>query len=111
VHVVDLAQARLGSMSPASIISTVALSAPVGCTNLPLDSGESCQHQASITLAPGSGTAFVLGPRALAVVPLPLEVTAQSAQVKPRRAEPASARAARSAKTVNRPLGIRPNKP
>jgi hypothetical protein len=86
LRVVDLDQALLTSFSPASIVSTIALDAPVGCTTLPLAIGESCQHSASITLSPGSGSAFILGPRAVAAVALPANISVQSATAtKPKR--------------------------
>jgi hypothetical protein len=85
LRVVDLDQALLTSFSPASIASNIALTAPVGCTTLPLGSGESCQHSASITLAPGSSSVFILGPRAVAAVALPASIAVQDAAATKRK--------------------------
>jgi hypothetical protein len=51
-------------------VATVALPDAVGCTTA-LAVGEACEHQAHVLTAPGDNSAFVLGPRGVAVVPLP----------------------------------------
>lgn len=75
--VVDLANAVSNGVAAAPVIAEIALAQPVGCTVAPV-TGEACQHAASIALAPGEGTAFVLGPRGVAALPLPAAVAALS---------------------------------
>lgn len=69
--VVDLSQSPL---STGAIVDTIALASPVGCTAAMLADGETCLHQAAIVVAPGSASAFVLGPRGVAAVALPAGV-------------------------------------
>ena len=104
LRVVDLSQAPATALAPSAVVAVQALSSPVGCTTTPLASGESCQHTASITLAPGSGTAFILGPRGIAAVPLPSNVAVQTASA---TAAPRSAKAqgSRVSSVVSRPVG------
>lgn len=72
--VVDLNDAATAGVGAAPVIATIALPQAVGCTAA-LVAGETCQHTASIGVAPGDGTAFVLGPRGVAAVPLPAAVS------------------------------------
>jgi len=69
--VVDMSQAPTVPLAAAPVVAAIALADAVGCTSATLAAGESCAHTASVTLSPGSGSAFVLGPRGLAAVPLP----------------------------------------
>ena len=75
--VVDLGNAAATGVGSAPLLASVALPSAVGCTAAP-EAGETCQHLASITVAPGNGTAFVLGPRGIAAVPLPAAVVEAS---------------------------------
>ncbi|GAA0746133.1 hypothetical protein GCM10009107_13290 [Ideonella azotifigens] len=56
-----------------TVVSRLALPAAVGCTAA-LAAGESCQHGASITVAPGDRSVFVVGPRGVVAMSLPDEV-------------------------------------
>jgi hypothetical protein len=84
----------------------------VGCTSTTLATGETCQHTASITLAPGSDSAFVLGPRGVAAVALPAGVavmTAASAHpVASEQLRPMSDRPMQDQLRVMRPVGVLP---
>jgi len=77
--VVDLSQVPTTPLASAPIVATIALADAVGCTTTPLATGETCTHNASVTLSPGSGSAFVLGPRGLAAVSLPTSVMVMTA--------------------------------
>lgn len=67
---VDLSAAAGGGLSAATpVVERLALSDAVGC-NTTLQAGETCAHQAQVVMAPGDATAFVLGPRGVAAVPL-----------------------------------------
>jgi hypothetical protein len=72
--VIDMNLAGSAGVGAAPLIATIALPQAVGCTGA-LASGETCQHTASISIAPGDGTAFILGPRGVVAVPLPTAVT------------------------------------
>jgi hypothetical protein len=74
VWVIDLNTVSTTGIATAPVIAAIALPQAVGCTDV-LAAGETCQHNASISVAPGDGTAFVLGPRGVATVPLPVAVT------------------------------------
>jgi hypothetical protein len=99
--VVDMQAVPQTPMASAPVVATLALGDAAGCTTT-LVPGETCRHMASVTLAPGGGSAFVLGPRGLAAVPLPASV-----DVMPATAERARAAAARGrpAKQPMRTLG------
>ena len=72
--VVDLTNvAPPSGVATAPVVATIALPSAVGCTAAPV-AGETCLHTASVTVAPGDGTAFVLGPRGVLAVPLPAAV-------------------------------------
>ena len=75
IWVVDLNDVASAGVSSAPVVATIAMPDAVGCTGV-LTTGEACQHTASILIAPGDGTAFVLGPRGVASIPLPVSVTA-----------------------------------
>lgn len=72
--VVDLNNAAAAGVGSAPVLATIALPNAVGCTS-DFVQGEACEHQASISVAPGDGTAFLIGPRGIAAVPLPAGVT------------------------------------
>ena len=74
VWVIDLDTVATTGIANAPVIAAIALPQAVGCTDV-LAAGESCQHTASISVAPGDATAFVLGPRGVAAVPLPAAVS------------------------------------
>lgn len=76
--IVDLQALPFTPLTPTSVVATLALAEAVGCTGA-LVPGETCRHMASVTLAPGGGSAFVLGPRGLAAVPLPTSVDVRPA--------------------------------
>ena len=70
----ELAVVELGTLPQApSLLTSIAMSAPVGCGS-PRAAGETCVHEASLTLDPKSGMVLVLGPRGAEVVPLPTVV-------------------------------------
>jgi hypothetical protein len=86
-------------VSASPIVSALPLPSAVGCTAA-FASGETCQHVASVSVAPGDGTAFVVGPRGVAAVGLPTSVTSAqplSTRVRPQsaNAEPVAARPVR----------------
>ncbi|MEY2689965.1 MAG: hypothetical protein RL375_4165, partial [Pseudomonadota bacterium] len=108
LRVVDLDQALLTSFSSTSVVSTIALDAPVGCTTLPLASGESCQHSASISLAPGSSSAFILGPRAVVAVALPASIAVQNAATTKRKRLDTKLHHLPQRTPLKRPLGAVP---
>jgi hypothetical protein len=67
--IVDLRSVSAGSVPTAPVLATVAVP-PLGCTATFTD-GETCMHTVAISVAPGDRTAFLIGPRGLAAVPLP----------------------------------------
>ncbi|MEP6739034.1 MAG: hypothetical protein ABJA61_01560 [Caldimonas sp.] len=72
--VLDLNNAASSGVATAPVVAAIAMPSAVGCTDVPV-AGETCQHGASIAVAPGDGTAFVLGPRGVVALPLPVGVT------------------------------------
>jgi hypothetical protein len=66
--IVDLRSVSAGSVPTAPVLATVAVP-PLGCTATFTD-GETCMHTVAISVAPGDRTAFLIGPRGLAAVPL-----------------------------------------
>lgn len=73
--------ALAGSTAPPAQID---LPDAVGCNVLPQASGESCVHTAQLLIAPGDRAAFVLGPRGIAAVPLPIPVAVSAAKPRER---------------------------
>lgn len=70
----------LSDVAPGTrVLGDVVLPDAVGCTSATPAPGEACAHRALITLSADGGSAFVLGPRGIAAVPLPDSVTAFSA--------------------------------
>lgn len=61
------------------VIGDVPLPDAVGCTSGAPAPGEACEHRAMITLSADGGSAFVLGPRGIAAVPLPDSVSTANA--------------------------------
>lgn len=81
---VDLsAMTTTGLTAGTPVVGRHALADAVGC-NGALQGAESCTHEAQVVVAPGDGSAFVLGPRGVAALPLPATVSAARA-VGPRR--------------------------
>jgi hypothetical protein len=112
LRVVDTSQAPTTPLTSADVVATINLSDAVGCTAPTLAAGETCQHTASITLAPGSDSAFILGPRGIAAVPLPANVAVPTAAVAIRPGVVAESRAPQVAGPLLRPLGtLRPGTP
>ena len=105
---VDMSQVPATPLASAPVVATIALTDAVGCTAAPLAPGETCAHSASVTLSPGSGSAFVLGPRALAAVPLPSSVVVMTAAAHGAASpQPRSADTPRPSSTrIARPIGI-----
>jgi hypothetical protein len=89
ISVIDLR----GSFMPNSVLSTQAMTAPVGCGS-PRAVGETCMHQASLAVDPQSRMVLVLGPRGVEVVALPDAVrratSASASRVKALPEPPAS---------------------
>jgi hypothetical protein len=108
VWVVDLSQLPATPLTSSAIVATIALSSPVGCTSSTLATGETCQHNASITVAPGSGSAFVLGPRGVAAVALPASVEVMTAEAR-RPMAAGQMRQVLDQSPVTRPLGVLPS--
>jgi hypothetical protein len=79
IAVVELATGPL----TARLLSTIAMSAPVGCGS-PRASGETCSHEASLTIDPRSRMVLVLGPRGVEVVALPEAVRSAGAATRER---------------------------
>ncbi|HWS68995.1 MAG TPA: hypothetical protein VN325_40010 [Steroidobacteraceae bacterium] len=78
-------------------------------TSSTLATGETCQHTASITLAPGSDSAFVLGPRGVAAVALPPSVAVMNASAAAARPAVAGQVGQRQDQLrLMRPLGVLP---
>jgi hypothetical protein len=70
---------------PAPVIHTIALAAPLGC-GVPRAAGEECRHSAHIVVDGAGLGAYLVGPRAVAVVPLPAGLaTGQRARPQPGR--------------------------
>lgn len=61
------------------VVATLSLPSAVGCT-VAFVEGETCEHTASVSVAPGDGTAFVMGPRGVAALGLPASVTSAQPQ-------------------------------
>ncbi|MBC7957423.1 MAG: hypothetical protein H7Y33_16335 [Cytophagales bacterium] len=101
--VVDLNNAAVAGVSSAPVLAAIALPNAVGCTSAFVQ-GEACDHQASISVAPGDGTAFLIGPRGIAVVPLPTEVTSAQPLADTRR----SRANAKGATPAHRPATLPP---
>lgn len=80
--IVDVSKAWSNHVFP--VIGSIALPDAVGCTG-PLAVDETCRHVAHVEVPSGAGSAFVLGPRGIAVVALP-DVVATSIQAAPSRA-------------------------
>lgn len=57
------------------VVATLPLSDAVGCTAQRV-SGEPCRHTGLVTIAEGTASAFVVGPHAIAALPLPAAVAA-----------------------------------
>lgn len=100
--VLDLNNAAMAGASSAPVLAAIALPDAVGCTSA-FAPGETCEHQASISVAPGDGTAFLVGPRGIAAVPLPAAVTSAqplSATRRPRASASSAAPAQRPAELL-----------
>ena len=83
--VVDMASVPATPLASAPIVATIALPDAVGCTG-PLGAGQTCRHVASVTVAAGGGSAFVLGPRGIAAVALPAAMVVAPEAVRGSRA-------------------------
>ncbi len=68
--VVDLNHAATAGVGSAPVLAAIDLPNALGCTSAFVP-GETCEHRTSISLAQGDGTAFLIGPRGIAAVPLP----------------------------------------
>ena len=101
----EIAVVDLGAFAQApTLLTSVSMSAPVGCGS-PRAAGETCQHEASLTLDPTSGMVLVLGPRGAEVVPLPAAVRIASATGRARaEALPSSSRKVLPARAASRVL-------
>lgn len=75
VWVVDLRTLGVPGLTSAAVLASIALPQPVGCSTA-LATGETCLHEASLTVAPGQQSVFVIGPRGVAAVPLPATTVA-----------------------------------
>jgi hypothetical protein len=82
VWLFDLSDAASQGIASAPLLDRLALPDAVGCTTA-LQTGESCEHVASVTVAEGDQSAFVLGPRGVAALPLPLALLAANSAAKP----------------------------
>jgi hypothetical protein len=71
VWVFDITDATSQGVALAPLLDRLVLADAVGCTTT-LQANESCEHLASVTVAEGDQSAFVLGPRGVAAVPLPV---------------------------------------
>jgi hypothetical protein len=100
--VLDLSNAAVAGVAAADVVATLSMPNAVGCTEA-LVAGETCQHTASISMAPGNGTAFVLGQRGVAAMPLPESVSAAQAQ-SARKAIAGARQTGRPSGTVRLPL-------
>lgn len=69
--VIDASHIYSSDWGDAPILGRIPLPDAVGCTSTSLASGETCRHQAVITMDPSGLTAFITGPRGVAAVPLP----------------------------------------
>lgn len=105
VWIVDLASVASTGITHAPLLDTVSLPQPVGCTDAPA-SGETCSHRASITVAPGQRSAFVIGPRGVATLPLPSGATeAQVLRTNRKVSNPQALSGSSSGRTLRR--GVR----
>jgi hypothetical protein len=83
--VVDVSRAPTTPIGASTLVAALPLADAVGCTGA-LTTGESCRHRASVTAAPGGGSAFVLGPRGVIAVPMPAGVVVQPSAASGQRA-------------------------
>lgn len=92
VRVFDLQNGAPVAAAP--LAATLPLADAVGCLGVTV-AAETCAHEASVTLAPGDGSVFVLGPRGLAALPMPDAMVAAAVKKRPLRQlgpRPATAR-------------------
>jgi hypothetical protein len=76
--VFDVSAAATQGIAAAPLLDQLPLTDAVGCT-APLQVAETCAHVATVTVAEGDQSVFVLGPRGVAALPLPAAVVASSA--------------------------------
>jgi hypothetical protein len=83
VWLFDVSQAQSQGIAAAPLLERLSLPDAVGCTGV-LQASETCEHVATVTVAEGDQSAFVLGPRGVAALPLPVALAATLAtKVKP----------------------------
>ena len=75
LHVLHIDTTACGGSIPPVEVSTLALSGVPGCGS-PRASGETCAHEAHVTVDAQQAVAFVSGPRGVAAVPLPSSMMA-----------------------------------
>lgn len=75
--IIDIRSVSAGGAWSPTVLATAVVQ-PLGCTTA-FAIGESCMHTVAITVAPGDRTAFLVGPRGVAAVPLPEQIAAPSA--------------------------------
>jgi hypothetical protein len=76
----DVSAAATQGIASAPLLDRLPLTDAVGCTAV-LQAGEPCEHVASVTVAEGDQSVFVLGPRGVAALPLPSTVVTTSAPI------------------------------
>jgi hypothetical protein len=96
VWVFDISNAATQGIISATLLDRLVLTDAVGCTAA-LQSGESCEHVATVVVAEGDQSAFVLGPRGVAALPLPLALVVGAGAT---ATSPAAAVARQQLKTV-----------
>jgi hypothetical protein len=75
VWVFDITNGSTQGIASATLLDRIDLTDAVGCTSALL-TGESCEHVATVAVAEGDQSAFVLGPRGVAALPLPVALVA-----------------------------------
>ncbi len=70
VWVVDIHDRANTPLDQSPIMKVQSLAKPVGCLS-PMATGESCEHNATLTLAPGNRSLFISGPRGMAALTVP----------------------------------------
>lgn len=70
VWMVDIHDRANTPLDQSPISKIQSLSKPVGCLS-PLATGESCEHTATLTMAPGNRSLFISGPRGIAALTVP----------------------------------------
>lgn len=106
VWVVDLQGVGSRQISDAPVVATLPLQDAVGCTAT-LVQGETCRHQANLTVDASASNVFVVGPRGVASVALPVNLMSAAAGARTAAKASPTGRAQAQSLVVRRPLKTR----